>query len=369
MALFQIINRNAWGIISADPKPGGLLRLNGDSKLPAGVTLRADLTEQKVGNTDYEQYSLYNQLYYQATVSDVDVSGLRAMTFDGFVDDKRVSNPAAVDLDFTNKLARSLRTSNSADSGTLPVTDTTASLAGTANETWGMDVQMTKAGNVTSITPNMSTGTAATFTGTCGIYRVSDQALIASAPFTAGATVRPVATFDPAPRLAAGVSYRIVVNVAQAPSLFYLVGTPTNLTALTNVYRGGAGTAALTFPTTAAFAEKFGVVVNYVNMWQTADLISTTKALTFVPAGARLYLSRLAKSGASVVPYVSDDGGLTWKPLTLQSSRADPKFGTYTEDYLTAAIAGQNVALKLNIQASADGLASAEVKRYGLIFF
>lgn len=355
---FGIIQRSPLGYMADTPIPGKLLRVGPDGKLPASVTARADLTELGLNGTSYDQYQLYLQLYYQGNISDIDVAGLQALTFDGFLDSARISNAGGLDVltDASHRLVQYH------DSGNLTI----SYLSGTnyqaldAGQNRYQTFTLPRDATIKALAVQLYTNNAGGVNVNLPFTLKSPTGAVLATGYFAGAitygngNVLRVTLANP-PQCAAGAGYQLHLG-SDATGAAWEYYT-------TNPYAGGQA------DTSAGYDYGFEVTYQGYDTGN-KELLTTNKVLAVTAAEARLYLSTWCPGGSTVTPWLSIDGGTSWVAMIEDAAKArtDPKFSGYTEHYFTLDPAGGFSQLRLKLAASNPAAYSTpQIKRYGLI--
>lgn len=320
------------------------------------------MTEAGLQGTSYDQYSLYLQLYYQGTVSNVDVSGLQALTFDGFLDLTRIATAGGLDVLTASRLVQFHDSGevliDAVYGGSYATPLPAAFAAGNIGQTWTLPQQAF----LTKINVLLRNNLAGTATDNVTIYLTDNAGNIAdsktvSATITNGTDLEVSAAFPT--QLAAG-TWRIYVSSPNANFAWVqrLSSSPD--------YAGGTNIGPWQY---ANYDANFKIGYRYLDQG-TKALISTNKVLGASANQARLYLSNATPGGSSVTPYASFDGGATWGIMAEDPTypRPDPKFAGYTERFFTASPPGGFNQIQLKLEAmNPSAFQTPQVKRYGLI--
>ncbi|MDT3698861.1 MAG: hypothetical protein RO469_05480 [Thermincola sp.] len=334
-------------------------------------------TDDRSNAIEYDIYEMYLPLYYSGHFSGPDISGMKALTFDGFTDNARVdTGNSTTFLDTANKKVTLGNSATVRNQYTL--NQSQQNYANNETSTGGGDqsqsflVNAGNGGRLKSVTLWWNDSVAGFSNMTISVYSIPagnqstsgwpGATLLGSlntgaVSFTAGTMV--TQTFDISSLgiiLVPGQYYGVVCQ----PSRNSSSGTITTWLNSGNLYANGAD---------RSIGGNYDdcMIIDAVAFNTSSNFLTATKVMTFTPTNAKLWYSMKSNTYGSITPYISADGGTHWESPTQTSTRTDPKDGTLTEyEYTLASFAYPSTNLKLKFAlATTDAGVTPELVRYG----
>lgn len=349
---------------------------NAHTEIDSATTRITNLESKQVNYASaYDFYNAEMSLYYTGHFSGPDIAGMKAMTFDGFIDTSRVDtvNTTAL-VDTTNKCVRSQDTYAGTVTNAVSSSSTGYSTA-YAGDQYGFYLYITTSASLerhklkgVSLQADGINGTGATVTATLE----KDGVAIGSTSLAINTTGEKVFDLSSTNHvLQPSSNYRVVVtsNNSNSGNSVAFAGHQTGSMTVTGGTFGAFWTTHPSSGNNEVYSQRPMVKLQGFirNGYQTNNkLVATTKALTFTPQKAKLYITSKYPTNTNIVPKASANGGTNYESMTVVSSRPDPKDSAYTEREYEVTFSNSGTSLKLQVDlTSTDGINTVEIKRYG----
>jgi hypothetical protein len=313
----------------------------------------------------YDQYNLHMELYYAGHHSGASIAGMKGMTFDGFLDTKRVDTVNTTALVDTSKQEVSVPGSGSA-TDLRPVSAVQKAVPGLENN-----------GTISGSLASLIDGdeyTVVWITSNDAVWRTGTVVLDLGSPQLVSAVKflgrRPSET---------DIDDAEVRNIAVS-----LDGTNWTTVSTTNTWFSSTSkewrtrNLPISWVRYVAFEMRsrykadlnlYEVLVITTTYLASAILRTTPKTLEDTVTKVTAYVSSMIPTGGSIDVAVSADGGAHWENLTQEGSgREDPLFPQFIERKYSKALqyTGSNLRFRITLNTPSSRLHTPIVKRYGL---
>jgi hypothetical protein len=304
----------------------------------------------------YDQYNLHMELYYAGHHS-ASIAGMKGMTFDGFLDTKRVDMVNTTALVDTSKREVSVPTSSSTDLRPTSAVQKAVS---------GLDNNGTISGVANCIDGDESTyarieSDGSWKTGTV-VLDLGSPKLVTAAKFYAQGASYGEETYvrDIAVSLNGTNWTRYTASLGFGSRVWKTFNLPLSLARYVAFeMRAGEGRP----------LRVYEVLITTTSYLASAILRATPKTLEDTITKATAYVSSMIPTGGSIDVAVSADGGAHWENLTQEGSgRADPLFPQFIERKYSKALqyTGSNLLFRITLNTPSSRSETPIVKRYGL---
>lgn len=312
----------------------------------------------------YDQYNLHMELYYAGHHSASSIAGMKGMTFDGFLDTKRVDTANTTALVDTSKQEVSVPGSGSA-------TDLSP-VSAVQKDVPGLENNGTISGSLASLIDGKE-NTVVWISSTDAVWRTGTVVLDLGSPQLVSAVKflgrRPSET---------DIDDAEVRNIAVSldGTNWTTVSTDKNWFATSKEWR--TRNLPISWVRYVAFEMRsrykvdldlYEVLVITTTYLASAILRATPKTLEDTITKATAYVSSMIPTGGSIDVAVSADGGAHWENLTQEGSgREDPLFPQFIERKYSKVLqyTGSNLVFRITLNTPSSRLHTPIVKRYGL---